>query len=170
MQIISLKWRLYAGNVSKSPESGRFGFQNWPVYVEAKAFAKIVQKFCLRLPKTGTHSLGDQFRRASQSIVLNIAEGASRSTSRDKINFLRMSKGSVFECAAVADLALDFELLEPLEHEKYQSKLANVGRMLSAMIRYWEKTPTSKEKQFSRVPQPVPLCPASGFSIGGKAS
>ncbi len=71
--------------------------------------------------------------------------GKARSTSKDKVNFLRMSKGSTFECAAIVDLALDFQLLEPEEYENYQSKLANVGRMLSAMIRYWEKTPTSKE-------------------------
>lgn len=132
-------------SLSTGLNSGRFEFQNWPVYVEAKDFAKIVQKFCLKLPKTGTHSLGDQFRRASQSIVLNIAEGASRSTSKDKINFLRMSKGSTFECAAIADLALDFQLLEPQDHEQYQSKLANLGRMLSGMIRYWEGHATSKD-------------------------
>ncbi len=130
---------------SESTESGRFEFQKWPVYREAKGFAVIAQKFCLKLPKTGTHALGDQFRRASQSIVLNIAEGSARTTARDKINFLRIAKGSTFECAAVADLAMDFDLLGPGEHDDYQSKLANIGRMLSGMIRYWERAPSRKE-------------------------
>lgn len=122
-------------------EDKEFDFQRWPVYIEAKAFAKAAHKFCLALPKTGTHSLGDQFRRASQSIVLNIAEGASRSTSKDKINFLRMAKGSTFECAAITDLALDFQLLPRVEYQQQQSKLATIGKMLSGMIKYWEKNP-----------------------------
>ena len=122
-------------------DNKEFDFQKWPVYVEAKAFAKAVHKFCLALPKTGTHSLGDQFRRASQYIVLNIAEGASRSSSKDKINFLRMAKGSTFECAAITDLALDFELLPGCEYREQQSKLASIGKMLSGMIKYWEKNP-----------------------------
>ncbi len=53
----------------------------------------------------------DPFKRASQSIVLNIAEGSSRTSIKDKVNFARVSKGSVFECAAFVDLALEFELL-----------------------------------------------------------
>ena len=131
-------------SLEPSTETGRFEFQKWPVYQEAKVFAVIAQKFCLKLPKSGTHSLGEQFRRASQSIVLNIAEGSARTTARDKINFLRIAKGSVFECAAISDLAVDFKLLDPEEHGDYQSKLANIGRMLSGMIRYWEKTPERK--------------------------
>ena len=130
--------------MKERPETGLFEFQKWPVYVEAKAFAKTTQKFCLTLPKSGTHSLGEQFRRASQSIVLNIAEGSARTTARDKINFLRISKGSVFECVAISDLALDFGLLQELEHQVYLQKLANIGRMLSGMIRYWEKAPERK--------------------------
>jgi len=59
------------------------------------------------LPNTGNQSLGDQFRRASQSIALNIAEGSSRTTVKDKINIVRVSKGSVFECAAIIDLAMN---------------------------------------------------------------
>lgn len=129
---------------TESPEVGRFEFQKWPVYQEAKEFAKLAHKFCIKLPKSGTHSLGEQFRRASQSIVLNIAEGSARTTARDKINFLRIAKGSTFECVAISDLAVDFELLNAQELENYQSRLANIGRMLSGMIRYWEKAPERK--------------------------
>jgi four helix bundle protein len=131
-------------DLSVSSEPDRFEFQKWPVYVEARAFAVLAQKLCLKLPKTGTQSLGDQFRRASQSIVLNIAEGSTRTTAKDKINFLRIAKGSTFECVAISDLAMDFELLTQEEQQDYQSRLANIGRMLSGMIRYWEKAPERK--------------------------
>lgn len=128
-------------------EAKNFEFQKWPVYREAIIIAKEAQKFCLALPKTGNQSLGDQFRRASQSIVLNIAEGSSRSSGKDKINFLRLSKGSAFECAAICDLAVEFELMPTECHRSFQDKLANIGRMLSGMIRYWEHNKEGKNHQ-----------------------
>ena len=46
----------------------------------------------------------DQLLRASQSIVLNIAEGCGRETSPDRIHFLRISSGSTRECGAILDI------------------------------------------------------------------
>lgn len=122
-----------------SLDSRPFEFQNWPVYKQAVQVAKEAQKFCLAVPKTGNLSLCDQFKRASQSIVLNIAEGSSRTSTKDKINFVRVAKGSVFECAAIVDLAFEFELLDRERHASFQAALANIGRMLSGIIRHFEK-------------------------------
>lgn len=121
-------------------DSRPFEFQNWPVYKQAVLVAKEAQKFCLAVPKTGNISLCDQFRRASQSIVLNIAEGSSRTSAKDKINFVRVTMGSVFECAAIADLAHEFNLMERDQHAAFQDSLANIGRMLSGIIRHFEKS------------------------------
>lgn len=122
-----------------SPESRPFEFQNWPVYKRSVLVAKEAQRFCLAVPKNGNLSLCDQFKRASQSIVLNIAEGSSRTSTKDKINFVRVAKGSVFECAAIVDLAFEFELLDREKYAEFQDALANIGRMLSGLIRYLEK-------------------------------
>ncbi len=52
---------------------------------------------------TGTSSLRDQALRASQSIVLNIAEGSSRRGQAGR-NHFRIAMGSAAETAAVLDL------------------------------------------------------------------
>ena len=124
---------------------GPFEFQNWPVYKQAVLVAKEAQKFCLSVPKNGNLSLCDQFRRASQSIVLNIAEGSSRASTKDKVNFVRVAKGSVFECAAIVDLAYEFELLPGEKHADFQESLASIGRMLSGIIRHFENAELVKK-------------------------
>lgn len=121
------------------PKSSPFEFQNWSVYKQSVSVAKEAQRFCQSVPKNGNMSLCDQFKRASQSIVLNIAEGSSRTSIKDKVNFARVSKGSVFECAAIVDLALESELLDRQKHAEFQDALANIGRMLSGIIRHFEK-------------------------------
>lgn len=134
-----------SASTQESPKSGPFEFQNWPVYKQAVAAAKEAQKFCLTVPKNGNFSLCDQFRRASQSVVLNIAEGSSRTSTKDKVNFVRVAKGSVFECAAIVDLAYEFELLDQKKHDAFQDALANIGRMLSGIIRHFEKVESSQQ-------------------------
>ena len=50
--------------------------------------------------------LKEQFRRASASIVLNLAEGGAKPTVKDKRKFYFISLGSLRECQAI--LALCF--------------------------------------------------------------
>ena len=112
MALQLLDYQFNAGGKVNQTGNSYFEFQKWPVYRDAIAIAKEAQKFTLTLPKTGNQSLSDQFKRASQSIALNIAEGSSRTTIKDKVNFMRISKGSVFECASIVDLAFEFELMK----------------------------------------------------------
>lgn len=81
-----------------------FEFQKWPVYEKSLAFVAEAYKLCGELPKDSATGLRDQLRRASQSIPLNIAEGTSMFSQKEKANYWRIAKGSVFECVAVIDL------------------------------------------------------------------
>jgi four helix bundle protein len=57
------------------------------------------------IPK-GNRELVDQLKRASISLVLNIAEGAGKSAIDDKKRFYSIARGSTLECAAILDLLL----------------------------------------------------------------
>lgn len=48
--------------------------------------------------------LRDQLRRASNSIVLNLAEGAAELSPAEKARFYRFSRRSANECIAILDL------------------------------------------------------------------
>lgn len=82
------------------------------------------------MPRDSVTGLRDQLRRASQSVPLNIAEACSRYSSKDKANFWRGAKGSVFECVAILDLVESLGYLSADCHIELQLELENIGKML----------------------------------------
>ncbi len=56
------------------------------------------------LPRRCGRELKDQLVRASTSVVLNIAEGAGRTSLPDKQRFYEIAKGSATESAAILDV------------------------------------------------------------------
>jgi four helix bundle protein len=76
-----------------------FDFEKLDIYKKAKnlnADVRILIKSTKLDPTTK-----DQLRRASFSIVLNIAEGSGRFSKADRRNFYVISRSSVFECVAM---------------------------------------------------------------------
>jgi len=59
--------------------------------------------------------LRDQFNRASLSIVLNLAEGVSKPTVKDRVKFYHISLASLRECQAVIDILEDERLLQEFD-------------------------------------------------------
>jgi four helix bundle protein len=118
-------------------ETGRFEFQKWPAYQMALPNVESAYAVCESLPKDSATGLRDQLKRAAQSISLNIAEGTSRYSLKDKVNFFRVAKGSIFECVAILDIVHRLKLTR-LELEQFFKDLETTGRMLSGLIRHLE--------------------------------
>ena len=70
------------------------------------------------LPVTGDAK--DQLWRAAWSIVLNLAEGRGKRTTKDQVRFFHMAFGSLRECQAV----LTLELLEDTDAWALLNELA----------------------------------------------
>ncbi len=95
-----------------------FDFENLEVYKKAKAFNATVCKTLLKVNALDVVTK-NQLRRASLSIVLNIAEGTSRFSKPDRKNFCVIARGSVFECVAIFDVLRDDNLLSPTEFNSF---------------------------------------------------
>ena len=81
-----------------------FAHERLDVYRVAVAFLGIAHELASRLPRT-KGQLGDQLSRASEGIVLRIAEGAGAEwRSADQKRYFRSARGSAMECAAVLDI------------------------------------------------------------------
>ena len=84
-------------------------------------------------------SINDQLKRASLSIMLNIAEGSSRFSNKDRRNFLIIARGSAFECVAIFDFLHDNHLIEESFFKKNYDNLEEISKMLFGLISKLEK-------------------------------
>ena len=74
--------------------------KNFRTYDLAVAFYRLVSPLKLQ------RHLKEQLVRAASSVVLNLAEGAGRTTKADQARFFSIAMGSLRECQAILDLAV----------------------------------------------------------------
>lgn len=82
----------------------KFKFEDLKVYQKALAFIDETYKVTGQFPKEELYGLSSQYKRASISIALNIAEG-SGDTNAQFNRFLNISKGSIKECVVCSTIA-----------------------------------------------------------------
>ena len=85
-------------------------------------------------PPTELYSLTNQIRRAATSVPANIAEGWGRETPGNYLQFLRNSKGSLFELHTLLILASELNYLEKETHFRINEEITIVGKMLNKLI------------------------------------
>lgn len=111
-------------------------FEDIEAWKKARELVKGVYQATNRRAFSQDYGLRDQIRRASVSIVSNIAEGFSRQTDREFIQFLYMAKGSVSEVQSQLYVASDLDYLEKEEFSKLYNDADEVARLISGFIRY----------------------------------
>lgn len=83
---------------------------------------------------SGYGFLGEQLKRASLSIPLNIAEGNGKFSSKDQSKFYKIARGSANECGAIFDAASTINVIEHEQWQKGKNLLVRILSMLSKMI------------------------------------
>lgn len=81
-------------------------------------------------------SLRDQMKRASVSIMANIAEGHGRRTRTEFANFLNISRGSAVELQSHLYVALDLEYISKSEFDETYQMLDEVSKMTVSLAQY----------------------------------
>lgn len=101
-----------------------------------KSYSLTLQIYSLTktFPKEELFSLVSQMRRASISIPSNIAEGNSRVSKKDHLQFIRIAYGSGAELETQLQLSKDLGYLKNEEYTKIASLLSEVMRMLNALM------------------------------------
>ena len=102
--------------------------------------AREINRFVYSITRAGEFArdfgLKDQIRRASVSIVANIAEGFARRSDKDFAYFLNVSRSSVAEVQSHLYIALDLEYVNQEDFEVVYGKLEEVSRMIFGLVRH----------------------------------
>ena len=113
-----------------------FDFQKLAVYQKATEFRSTSKK--LMLDNKFGRVVNDQFDRAALSIPLNIAEGTSRFSKKDRKYFYTIARGSAFECASILDILNDEGKIDNQDFQKPLDDLEEISKMLFSMIKKLE--------------------------------
>ena len=84
--------------------------------------------------------LKDQIRRASASIMSNIAEGFDRGGTREFVQFLSVAKGSASEVRSHLYIALDQEYISQGKFDELTSLSKDISNMIGGLLIYLKKS------------------------------
>lgn len=109
-------------------------FTDLIAWQEAHKLVLQIYKHSENFPKN-SFSLVDQIRRAAVSVSSNIAEGFSRQSKKEKVQFYFISKGSLTEVQNLLLIAKDVSYLEPREFKIIADQTVVVHKLLNGLIR-----------------------------------
>ena len=99
-----------------------------------------------KFPESERNNLTSQMRRAATSIPLNIAEGSSRKSTKEFLNFLNYAYGSAKELDVLLSLSKDLKFVNKEEYDVAYKKLDKLMAKLYAFLQNIEKRLGNKKK------------------------
>lgn len=104
----------------------------WKLSLELTA---IIYKLTSTFPSFEMHGLASQLRRAAVSISSNIAEGAARSSEKERVRFFEISRSSLVEVDSQLEIAMKLEYVSSEEIEQLDELLNHLFAKLSNVIK-----------------------------------
>lgn len=99
---------------------------------------KKIYRKTLDFPYKFQSPIGDQLRRSSLSIVLNIVEGGARLSFKERKHFLSITFGSLKETKYLLVFSKEFNLIED---QFYKDIILKLDRLGSLIYGYLKKNP-----------------------------
>ncbi len=116
-------------------------FEELEVWQRARELTNDVYRLSATASFAKDFGLRDQIRRASVSVLSNVAEGFERNSDADFGRFLLIAKGSAGEVRAQLYVALDQGHVDERTFLAAKEKVESVSRLLSRLIAYLKHPP-----------------------------
>ncbi len=116
---------------------GVTSFEELEVFQRAYRLSLEVHRASLKFPKIEQYALADQVRRASKSIVANIAEGFGKQgrSAAESRRFLRIATGSADEMRVWARYCLDLGYIDEARWQHWRDEYQAIAKMLRVLER-----------------------------------
>lgn len=111
-------------------------FEDIEAWRAARQLTREVYRVTRGRPFSRDHGLRDQLRRASVSVMANVAEGLERKSPRDFVRFLRIARGSASEVRSHLYVALDAEYIDQNTFDRLGGEARRITALLNGLIRY----------------------------------
>jgi four helix bundle protein len=121
-------------------------FEDLHVYQRARELTNAVYSHTRSGAFAKDYSLSGQIRRASVSIMSNVAEGFERGTTAEFIQFLYIAKGSCGEVRAQLQIASDQGYISAETHVSLVELARRISGMISNFIAHLQKSDYRGEK------------------------
>ncbi len=111
-------------------------FEDIQAWQKAREVTRMIYEVTAEVRFAGDYGLRDQTRRASVSIMANIAEGFGRHSDKEFANFLNMAHGSVSEVQSHLYIALDSNYIDQTAFTKLNNLLDEISRMTPVLAQH----------------------------------
>lgn len=109
-----------------------FKFEDLLVYQKAMSFGEEVDQLVINFPQRELYALSSQFRRAADSIALNIAEGYPGSDAQF-VKHINHALHSSNECVSANEKALKSEYISYEQREEIRKQITIIQKMLTSL-------------------------------------
>ena len=114
-------------------------FEDIKAWQKARDLAKQIYEMTCQGDFAKDYSLKDQIRRASVSIMSNIAEGYARQTDKEFIQFLHIALGSVAEVQSQLYVAQDLGYISNGQSKEIHELSSETAKLINGFIKYLRK-------------------------------
>jgi four helix bundle protein len=101
----------------------QFGFEKLEVWQEARKLVKEVYLVTQKFPSEEKYGMISQIRRPATSVCANIAEGSTRRSYKEQMNFSTIAYGSLIELLNHLILAADLQFITSNDLETLRNML-----------------------------------------------
>ena len=110
-------------------------FTDLQAWREAHTLVLVIYRITRSFPKEEQFGLTNQIRRAAVSVTSNIAEGFSRQSYAEKVNFYSIAQGSLTELQNQLLVARDVSYIKQAEFGKLAEQAITVHKLISGLIK-----------------------------------
>ena len=129
-------------------------FKELKVWEKALALTLDVYQETRCFPREEIYGLTSQLRRAAASVAANIVEGCGRRSDGEFTRFLQIARGSASELECHLLLARDLHLLNEEAFRSLDTKVVEVQRMLTGLVKRVQPVLAEKRVSAARTRHP----------------